>query len=96
MKSAFVFAAVIVASPAMATEPSVPAAISTAAAPAEPAKVKKVCRNLDPAIGSNLMRRVCKTPEEWAKQKQTERQTTKEQVDVAKFRDMSTQYAAPH
>lgn len=66
-----------------------------ASAPADAANEKKICRNFDPAIGSNLIRRICKTPEEWAKQKQVDRPTTQEQADVKKFRDITTQYASP-
>ncbi|WP_116090008.1 hypothetical protein [Sphingomonas crusticola] len=88
MKIAFVLAAGLLASAVMAAD-------LPAAAPADAAKEKKICRNLDPMIGSNLSRRICKTREEWARQGVQDQPTTKDRVDVEKFRDMSTQFAAP-
>jgi hypothetical protein len=94
MKIAFVLTVALLTSAAMAADAPTQAP-APAAAPADTAKEKKICRNLDPMIGSNLTRRSCKTREEWAKQHFDERATAKEHVDVEKFRDMSTQYAAP-
>ena len=94
MKIAFVLSVAFVTSTALPTIASsqTPAPV---AAPADAVKEKKICRNLDPVIGSNLSRRSCKTREEWAKQGADDRATTKDRVDVEKFRDMSTQFAAP-
>jgi hypothetical protein len=92
MKLALVVAvAVLTAMPIMA-EP--PAAVPVAAKPAE--GPEKICHTLDPAIGSNLPRRTCKTRAQWDEQAAHDRATTKDRIDVDKFRDMSAQYSAPH
>lgn len=70
---------------------------ATQAQPPEAApKEKKICRTVDPVIGSNLPRRSCKTREEWAEQAKRDQATQKRDSDVAKLRDMSTQYSTPH
>jgi len=92
MKAAIILAAAALASVAIAADP--PAVAPVAAAPAAPEK--KICRTLDPVIGSNLPRRSCKTRAEWAEQAKREQMTAQQKTDVEKFRDMSTQFAAPH
>jgi hypothetical protein len=94
MKIAFVFATALLATVASPTIVAAQAP-TPAAAPADAVKEKKICRNLDPAIGSNLSRRVCRTRAEWAKHSVEDQATTRDRIDVDKFRDMSTQFAAP-
>lgn len=68
---------------------------SPTAAVADAPKEKKVCHTEAPVLGSNIVRRTCKTPAQWAQQQHDQAQSTGQKVDVDHFRDVATQFAAP-
>jgi hypothetical protein len=63
-----VIVAFLLASAATAPDQSPVAAPTTAPAPAKPAKEKKICKTDDSDPGSHMVKRTCKTEQEWQQQ----------------------------
>jgi len=62
------FIAVLLVSAQAATEPQSPApeSVASAAPAAAKAKEKLICKSEDPDPGSHMVKRVCRTREDWA------------------------------
>jgi hypothetical protein len=63
-----IFVAFLLASSAAAPDQSAVPAPTAAPAPAKPAKEKRICKTEDPDPGSHMVRRTCKSQEEWNQQ----------------------------
>ena len=63
-----VIVAFLLASAAAAPDQPVVAAPTAAPAPAKPAKEKRICKTDDSDPGSHMVKRTCKTAQEWQQQ----------------------------
>jgi hypothetical protein len=64
-----IIVAFLLASASTTSDPSAAAAAPTAApAPAKPAKEKRICKSDDSDPGSHMVKRTCKTEQEWQQQ----------------------------
>jgi hypothetical protein len=63
-----IIVALLLASASATPDPSASAAPMAAPAPAKPAKEKRICKTDDSDPGSHMVKRTCKTEQEWQKQ----------------------------